>query len=150
MPKVLVAFASLTGNTEEMAELIVEGIRAAGGEAVMKSVTDCNAVEIAEYEGVLLGAYTWGDGELPDEFLDFYEEMDELDLKGLKSAVFGSGDTGYEIYCGAVDQLAAKLQERGAVIVQDSLKVEYGPNAAEKELCRGFGRQFIETFAAVS
>ncbi|WP_151734552.1 flavodoxin [Paenibacillus tengchongensis] len=150
MPKVLVAFASLTGNTEEMAELIVEGIRAAGGEAVMKSVTDCNAIEIQEYEGVLLGAYTWGDGELPDEFLDFYEEMDELELQGVKAAVFGSGDTGYEIYCGAVDQLEAKLKERGGVIVQDNLKVEYGPNAAEKELCRSFGRQFIEAFAAVS
>lgn len=68
MAKVLVAYASLTGNTEEIAELIVEGIRQAGGEAVLKSVTDCNADEIKAYEGVLLGAYTWGDGELPDEF----------------------------------------------------------------------------------
>lgn len=134
MAKVLVAYASLTGNTEEIAELIVEGIRAAGGEAVLKSVMDCNADEIKAYEAVMLGAYTWGDGELPDEFLDFYEELDELDLSACKAAAFGSGDTGYAIYCGAVDQIEEKLKERGAEIVQPSLKIEYGPNAAEKRL----------------
>ncbi|MFF2014439.1 MULTISPECIES: flavodoxin [Paenibacillus] len=150
MAKVLVAYASLTGNTEEIAELIVEGIKQAGGEAVLKSVTDCNADEIKEYEGVLLGAYTWGDGELPDEFLDFYEEMDELNLSGFKAAAFGSGDTGYEIYCGAVDTIEQKLKELGAEIVQESLKIEYGPSATEKDACRQFGRQFIEACAAVS
>ncbi|KUP22960.1 flavodoxin [Paenibacillus sp. DMB5] len=150
MAKVLVAYASLTGNTEEIAELIAEGIRQAGGEAVLKSVTDCNADEINNYEAVVLGAYTWGDGELPDEFLDFYEEMDELDLAGFKAAAFGSGDTGYSIYCGAVDLIEEKLKERGAKIVQESLKIEYGPNAAEKDSCRNFGRQFLETCAAVS
>ena len=150
MAKVLVAYASLTGNTEEMAELIVEGIREEGGEAVLKAVTDCNAMEINSYEGVLLGAYTWGDGELPDEFLDFYEEMDDLDLSTSKSAAFGSGDTGYEIYCGAVDRIEEKLKERGANILQDSLKIEYGPSATEKEACRQFGRQFIKACMAVT
>jgi len=150
MVKVLVVYASLTGNTEEMAELIVEGIRQAGGEAVLKSVTECNAIEINSYKGVLLGAYTWGDGELPDEALDFYDEMDELEMTAIKSAVFGSGDTGYAIYCGAVDLLEAKLKERGAEIVQKSLKIEYGPTAIEKEACRQFGRQFIEVSMAVT
>lgn len=150
MAKVLVAYASLTGNTEEIAELIVEGIKQAGGEAILKSVTDFNAAEILEYEGVLLGAYTWGDGELPDEFLDFYEEMEELNLTGLKSAAFGSGDTGYEIYCGAVDIIESKLKELGAEIVQESLKIEYGPSSAEKDECRKFGSQFIEACTAVS
>ena len=149
MAKVLVAYASLTGNTEEMAELIAEGIRQGGGEAVLKSVTDCNAVEINAYEGVLLGAYTWGDGELPDEFLDFYEELDDLDLSAQKTAAFGSGDTGYDIYCGAVDQIEEKLKERGAQILQDSLKIEYGPSTQEKEVCRQFGRQFINACLAV-
>ena len=144
MARVLVAYASLTGNTEEIAELIAEGIRQAGGDAVLKAVSDCNAVEIQAYQGVLLGAYTWGEGELPDEFLDFYEEMDELDLSTYKSAVFGSGDTGYEIYCGAVNKIEDKLKERGATILQESLKIEYGPNTHEKEACRQFGRTFIE------
>lgn len=71
MAKLLVAYASMTGNTEEIAELIVEGITQGGHEAVLKDVMDCNAADVLEYDAFLIGVYTWGDGELPDEFLDF-------------------------------------------------------------------------------
>ncbi|MBY9081726.1 flavodoxin [Paenibacillus sp. HN-1] len=150
MVRILVVYASLTGNTEEMAELIAEGIRQAGNEAVLKEAHECSADEMIAYDGALLGAYTWGDGELPDEFLDFYEEMDEVELKDRKTAVFGSGDTGYAIYCGAVDLLEKKLSERGAELVQPSLKIEYGPTSAEKEDCRRFGQSFAEACLALA
>ncbi|AKG35336.1 flavodoxin [Paenibacillus durus] len=150
MTKILVVYASLTGNTEEIAELIAEGIRQSGGETIMKSVTDCSAFDIASYDGAVLGAYTWGDGEVPDEFLDFYEELDEIDLAGRKAAVFGSGDSGYDVYCGAVDLIEEKLKERGAVVVQTSLKIEYGPTAMEKEDCRKFGQRFAMACVGVS
>ncbi|WP_138494228.1 flavodoxin [Paenibacillus pinistramenti] len=150
MSKVLIVYASLTGNTEEIAELIAEGIRAAGSEAVLKMVEDCNAAEFLNYDALMLGAYTWGDGELPDEFIDFIEEMEELDLKGRTAAAFGSGDTGYRIYCGAVDQLESKLEELGAVLAQPSLKIEYGPNQEEKGLCREFGVMFIQSLGVAT
>ncbi len=57
----------------------------------------------------LLGAYTWGDGELPDEFLDFMDEMLELDWKEAVTALFGSGDTSYRLYCGALDELEERM-----------------------------------------
>lgn len=82
MSKIIIVYASLTGNTEEMAELIAEGVRSAGAAADLKMVEDCSAVQLLEYDGYMLGAYTWGDGELPDEFEDFVDEMKELDLRG--------------------------------------------------------------------
>ncbi|WP_301630729.1 flavodoxin [Paenibacillus apis] len=150
MSRVLIVYASLTGNTEEMAEFIAEGIRAAGSTADLKEVEQCNASEMMRYEGVLLGAYTWGDGELPDEFEDFIDEMEELELEGRKAAVFGSGDTTYRLYCGAVDVLEEKLREFGAVVEQEGLKVEYGPNAEEKQLCREFGARFAQSLLGAS
>lgn len=142
MSKIIIIYASLTGNTEEIAELIAEGARSAGAEVSMKLVDECNAVSLLEADGYLLGAYTWGDGELPDEFVPFIEEMEELDLKGSRAAVFGSGDTGYPIYCGAVDELERVAKEQGAVLMQESLKIEYGPRKEEKDLCRSFGAAF--------
>lgn len=142
MSKVIIIYASLTGNTEEMAELIAEGIRRTGATADLKIVDQCSAVELLPYDAFLLGSYTWGDGELPDEFIDFVQEMEELDLSGRKTAIFGSGDTGYPIYCGAVDFLEEKVKEFGAVVVQESIKVEYGPTQEEQELCRQFGEKF--------
>ncbi|WP_068787328.1 flavodoxin [Paenibacillus phocaensis] len=149
MSKIIIVYASLTGNTEEMAELIAEGVRSTGAAADLKMVEDCNAVHLLEYDACLLGAYTWGDGELPDEFSDFVDEMKGLNLVGFRAAVFGSGDTSYRLYCAAVDELEQRLREFGAIIVQPPLKVEYGPNPEEKVLCREFGASFAQSLGAL-
>lgn len=149
MAKVLLVFASMTGNTEEMADSIAAGLTDAGLVVVQKSVMDANASEMLEYDGVVLGAYTWGDGELPDEFLDFYEEMDEVALDGLPAAVFGSADSSYPLFGAAVDILIAKLKEIGATVEQEGLKIELCPSADEKEHCKAFGATFAEVLVGV-
>lgn len=143
MSKVIMIFASMTGNTEEMADAVAAGIREGDAELTMKEVFDANADELLEYDSIVLGAYTWGDGELPDEFLDFYEEMDGLDLSGKKAAVFGSCDSSYAQYGAAVDILTVKLRELGCTIVSEGLKVELNPSQTEKEECQQFGKLFL-------
>ncbi|MFS0723963.1 flavodoxin [Paenibacillus sp. 1P07SE] len=148
MADVIIIYASMTGNTEEMAEAIAEGVRAGGGEPLVKSVMDASAVDLASYRGIILGAYTWGDGELPDEFLDFYEEMDEVRLDGCRCAVFGSADSSYPEFGAAVDLLAAKLQQCGAALVQEGLKIELSPSSQEKQDCVAYGKRFAAQLAA--
>ncbi|MHA6482329.1 flavodoxin [Paenibacillus sp. strain BS8-2] len=133
MPKVIVLYTSLTGNTEEMAESIAQGAKESGFEVICKEAYDAKAADLLEYDGIIIGAYTWGDGELPDEFLDFFEDMDGLDLSGKQAAAFGSGDTSYPVYCGAVDLIENKLSELGAKIVCPGLKFEYNASDEEKE-----------------
>ncbi|UHA72789.1 flavodoxin [Paenibacillus sp. 481] len=142
--KTILIYASMTGNTEEMAEAVAAGVREAGGDVTVKEVLDANVHDLNDYDGILLGAYTWGDGELPDEFLDFYDDMADLNLEGKKAAVFGSCDSSYAEYGAAVDILTNKLKELGAEVVLEGLKVELTPKAAEKELCSQFGQKFIE------
>jgi flavodoxin I len=72
----------MTGNTEELANLIGEGVQQAGAKVEIKDVLEIDVSDLQQYDGILLGAYTWGEGDLPDEFLDFYEEMDCLNLEG--------------------------------------------------------------------
>ncbi|MFC5468295.1 flavodoxin [Cohnella suwonensis] len=148
MADILLVYASMTGNTEEIAEAIAEGAREAGASLETKNVMDADAAELAGYEGVLLGAYTWGDGELPDEFLEFYDRMNAIDLKGTKSAVFGSCDSNYPEYGAAVDILIGKLAERGSEVVLEGLKIEFAPSAEERELCKEYGRRFVRSLAA--
>lgn len=147
--KVIVVFASMTGNTEDMADAVAEGIRAEGAEAVLKNVLDANASELADYDAFVLGAYTWGDGELPDEFLDFYEELDDLDLSGKQAAVFGSADSSYPEFGKAVDLLEEKLEELGTALVSKGLKVELGPTEQGKAACRELGKQVVSAAAGV-
>jgi flavodoxin I len=144
MQACLMVYASMTGNTEELAEWIAEGIRKVGGSVEIKDILEADVTDLHNYDGILLGAYTWGDGELPDEFLDFYDEMDQIKIAGKKAAAFGSCDSSYEQRGGAVDFLIAKLKELGADVVQDGLKIDLAPNDAEKQQCIKFGQSFME------
>lgn len=145
----LVLYASMSGNTEGIAKLIEEGIMEAGGQVELKEIMDAKPEDLLDYEGILLGSYTWGDGELPDEFLDFYDEMDGLDLSGKKIAVFGSGDHAYIHYCAAVDILETKVKECGAELVQEGLKIEMSPYGPEVEDCKNFGKRFASQFLGI-
>jgi flavodoxin I len=141
----IMVYASMTGNTEEMANAIAEGIRESGGDLEIKDIFDNPSASMLEkYDGILLGAYTWGDGDLPDEFLDFYDELDQIDLSGKKAVIFGSGDTLYDQFCGAVDILIDKLKERGAEIVLEGLKVDTNPAPEDIEECKQLGSKFVQ------
>lgn len=143
MTKVLLIYATMTGNTEEMADLIETGLVSAGLEVDKKDVEDAKASDMEAYSHIILGAYTWGDGDLPDEFLDFFDDLEEMDLSRKFVAVFGSGDTGYEYFCGAVDTLEEGVKNAGGSIVQESLKVDIFPE--DENLCKEFGLQFAQT-----
>lgn len=141
--RILMVVASMTGNTQDMADAIAEGVQEAGGELTSKEVIYASASELEQYDAVLLGAYTWGDGDLPDEFLDFYDEMEDLDLSGKKGAVFGSCDSSYSSVGKAVDTLIEKLGELGAEVVLEGLKVELSPSSDDLAACRKFGSDFV-------
>lgn len=140
----LIVYASMTGNTEEIANFIGKGIEEAGKTVEIKDILEINIEDLNNYEGILLGAYTWGDGELPDEFLAFYDEMDTLELSEQTAAAFGSCDSSYEHWGGAVDILTEKLVELGAEVVLEGLKIDLAPTPAEIEQCIGFGKLFVE------
>jgi flavodoxin I len=141
---VLMIYASMSGNTEAIADVIEESLTEEGIEVVRKEALDADAEELLAYDHVLLGAYTWGEGELPDEFLDFYEDMENLELAGKKVAVFGSGDMVYEHFCAAVDLLEQRIVERGGELVTEGLKVELAPYGEDIERCQQFAKRFME------
>ncbi|MDO3662458.1 flavodoxin [Bacillus sp. C28GYM-DRY-1] len=145
MGKILLVYATMSGNTEAMADLIEKGLQVAEVEADRFEAMDIdNAQLFNDYDYIIIGSYTWGDGDLPDEFLDLAEDMDEIDFSGKTCAVFGSGDTAYEFFCGAVDTLEAKIKERGGEIVLPSVKIENNPEGEEEEELIEFGRQFAK------
>jgi len=149
MSKIIMVYASMSGNTEEIALAIAEGVREEGAELEIKEVTQVTAKELEEFDGILLGSYTWGDGELPDEFLEFYDNMDGVDLTGKIAGVFGSGDHAYIHFCAAVDQLQEKVVQLGARLVQEGIKIEHSPSGAEEQLCNEFGKRFVNHLTSV-
>lgn len=145
MSKVLLVYASMTGNTEEMASLVEKGLQAEDVAVDKKDVIDVDLGTIEEYEYIMLGAYTWGEGALPDEFLDLYDDMETMDLTGKTFAVFGTGDLSYAIYCGAVDLLEDLIKEKGGKLALEGLKVENSPEGEDVDRSIQFGADFAKS-----
>ena len=101
MNKIGIFYGSATGTTSDVARRI----------AKLLSVSDKDIHDVAataphvmgDYDVLLLGSSTWGNGELEDDWYDFIDGAQSLDLSGKKFAVFGCGDeTMSDTFCNAV------------------------------------------------
>ena len=124
-----IVFASMTGNTEEIADIVADKLKELGLEVDIDECTTVDAEEFLEADIAIIASYTYGDGELPDEIVDFYEDLASLDLTGKIYGVVGSGDTFYDEFCKAVDDFdraafAATGAEKGAENVKVDLSAE--------------------------
>ncbi|MEH6984608.1 flavodoxin [Priestia megaterium] len=147
MKEILLAYASMSGNTEAIADLIEEELVKHGLHVKRAEVYDIDASDLISAESIIFGAYTWGDGELPDDFLDLYDEMDDIDLSQKQMAVFGSGDSSYDVFCGAVDLIEEKIKRRNGNIAVPGLKIELSPFGEDVEKCKVFAKGFAEVVA---
>ena|SRR5690625_1969922 len=140
MSKILMVYASQTGNTELMAEMMVDYLQNQNHEVVVKTF-DFDWIEpeeLMEYDAVLVGTHTWDDGGMPYEVEDFYEDVEETDLTGKVFGVFGSGDSFYDIFGGAVDLIGDRLEDLGADVLPARLKVDLEPDKDDIERCIAF------------
>lgn len=135
-----IVFASMTGNTEEIADIVAEALENEGLEVEMDECTQVDAADFEEADLCIVATYTYGEGDLPDEILDFYEDLQELDLSDKKFGVIGSGDTFYEMFCHSVDQFVTAFEKTGATQAAPAVKVDL---AAEEEDIEN-----LEAFAA--
>ncbi|QHE53571.1 flavodoxin [Pontibacillus sp. HMF3514] len=143
MANILIAFASMSGNTEEVADHLKDELEKQDHKVTLEEMDELNPTDLQDYDAVLLGSYTWGDGDLPYEVEEFYEEMEDVDLTGVPAAAFGSGDTNYPKFCEAVHTFEERLQECGAKVLQDGFKIEMALNTDEDyERCTAFAIEF--------
>ncbi|MBU5310104.1 flavodoxin [Ligilactobacillus saerimneri] len=126
MAQAKVLFASITGNNEDIADIVAEALENNGIATEVDDISMVEVSEILDYDICVICPYTYDEGSLPDEGLDFYEELADTDLNGLVFGVAGSGDTFYgDDYCKAVidfdQQLAQANGTRGATPVMINL-----------------------------
>ena len=137
MANVLIVYGSTTGNTAMVAEQVSTVLQENGVEVTMKNVVDATVEELGNgYDVTLLGSSTWGDDEVEfqEDFANYYEELDKVNLKGKKVAVFGCGDSSYEHFCGAVDLLEGKMEDLGAEMINEPLRIDGDPEEVLNEI----------------
>lgn len=118
MKKTAIFYGSLTGTTKDIAHKIgnLLGIE----DKDIYDVAQTAPSVVADYDNLILGSSTWGDGELEEDWYDFIAGLEVLDLKGKKIALFGCGDeTMGSTFCAAVGELYNRLQKTGAEFTGD-------------------------------
>ncbi|MDY0408972.1 flavodoxin domain-containing protein [Virgibacillus soli] len=146
MGRYLMLYASTTGNTELMAEAMISFLKDRGQEVIVKTFDfdPISVEEILDYHAVLIGTYTWDDGSLPYEVEDFYEELEDVDIRSQTFAVFGSGDTFYEFFGGAVDLFYERIHELGGRLLPFKLKVDLEPKDEDVRRCEDFVDKLLQ------
>ena len=107
-----------------MAERISRALGGRGLTVTMKQAGGFRPEELQGFDLLILGSSTWSDGDLHEDFDPLERGMRDLDLKGRKGAVFGSGNSRFRFFCEAVDILETRLKHCGAELVIPSLKTD--------------------------
>ncbi len=122
----LILFGSQSGNTEALANVMADKIKAAsfagiaGGQAWDIRILGMEKFKDIIWEkekAILLMSSTWGDGDMPDNAIDFWNYMGGTDLPNLTAlhfAVLGLGDKNYARYCQAGKEWDKRWADIGA------------------------------------
>ncbi|MFC1902225.1 flavodoxin domain-containing protein [Chloroflexota bacterium] len=90
MKKILIAYFSLAGTTQKMAEYMAEGVRISGQQVTVKKVSDIKGVEeLAGYDGYIFGSPTYH-RNMAEPMKTFLFLARKADLKGKLGGAFGS------------------------------------------------------------
>ena len=142
MNKVAIVYWSGTGNTEKMASCIAEGVKEAGGEAVMLAPGEFSAASFSDYGAVAFGCPAMGSEVLEEADFEPMFEGVEGALSGKRIALFGSYGWGDGQW---MRDWAQRADSAGANVYQDEgLILHLTPDEEGLEQCRTFGAGFAK------
>jgi flavorubredoxin len=90
MKRVLIAYFSPGGVTEDMASYIAEGVRFGGDQPVIKKISEIkNAEDLAGYDGYIFGSPTYSQ-DMPEPMKKFLLTVEQAGPAGKLAGAFGS------------------------------------------------------------
>lgn len=137
MSKVAVLYWSGTGNTESMANFVVEGAKAAGADTYIFTPNNFRAEMMADYDAIAFGCSSMGDEVLEEaEFEPLFTDC-ESELKDKKIALFGSYGWGDGEWMRNWDE---RCKEAGALQVCDYVICQESPDEEAQANCKALGK----------
>lgn len=116
MKKIGIFYGSTTGTTKEVAEQIADCLDVDGSD--VHDVVNCPPSAVADYDVLILGASTWGAGDLQEDMDTFLDGLQSMDLSSKEVAIFGCGDDSMsDTFCNSVGEIYHRLHDTHAQFV---------------------------------
>lgn len=127
-------YATMTGNSRDCAETAANRLKKEGHTVTVIDLANYKVGDIANEKTVLLTISTWGEGEAPDDGVNFLEHLQALAdgaLPHLEFAVLALGDTSYDDFCGCGKKFDQELERLGGKRIADRVDcdVDFQENA---------------------
>lgn len=140
-----IVYASMTGNTEEISEIIEDKLIDAGLEVEREECSDVESDFFDDADICIVATYTYGDGDLPYEIEDFFEDLADEELTDKIFGVVGSGDTEYgEYYCQSARDFVTQFEKAGATRGAELVCIEHNAEGEDLDLLQGFVDELVE------
>jgi flavorubredoxin len=141
MARVLIVYATRTGETGNIAELIAEGVRFEGHEANVVSVKAIkNEADLAGYDGYIFGSATYH-GEMLQGMKTFLFLAEKADLTGKTGGAFGaygwSGEANERIFNTMKHILKMEM-------VGDTLRLKSSTLGGGMKMAQDYGRELAK------
>jgi len=145
MGKVLIVFASRTGETQTIADLIAEGVRMAGHQADVVNVKNVKSeTDLAGYDGYVFGSATYH-GDMLQAMKTFLFIAEKTLLEGKIGGAFGSfgwsGEANDRIY-----QTMKNIFKMN--MVADCLRLKTSSLGGGAQMAQDYGRQLAKQLSA--
>lgn len=144
MLKAHVVFATITGHNEDVADIVTEGLEDLGVHTIETEISQTDPSEFKDVDICVVCAYTYNEGHLPEEGLDFYDDLQHIDLSHQIYGVAGSGDTFYTNYYNvAVDKFDRAFKRTHAIPGAKDIKINLEPDADDIKNLDNFSKQLV-------
>ena len=141
MNKVAIVYWSGTGNTEQMAQAVAEGVKNAGGEADVLTCAEFDSAKLADYGVVAFGCPAMGSEVLEEcEFEPMFSGCKNR-LGGKSVGLFGSYGWGDGQW---MRDWEKDCDDAGINLVCESVICCETPDDATLEACRAMGKALAE------
>ena len=148
MKKVLIAYFSLTGKTEKMAEYVAEGVRFTGCQAVVKKISELKkADDLSGYDGYILGSPTYH-RDMAEPMKTFLFLARKANLEGKLAGAFGSYTHSGDAPALLFDTMQYVFKMMPFELNSFNLKEAVVENKEGMRSCQDYGRVFGEKLSA--